>query len=178
VSTSALSATEQTQILTRPRPRQLPVDHPILGRVIIRDQAQLRARILEKALQDMSVTEWVGALNERVFFWLDPRRLGQLLAARDNRARPHDVLTIDTASLVGRYHDRIRLSAINSGATLFPNAAQRGSFTFRAIKDYPTGERQGRHPAIAELTILGGVPDIADHVTGVERRPAAAAQPV
>jgi hypothetical protein len=66
-----------------------------------------------------------------VFFWLAPRRLEQLLAARGNRSRPHDVVTVDTASLVRRH-------------------------------------RPG-HAAIAELAVVGGVPDIAGHVVSVQR---------
>ena len=178
VSTSALNADDQAQILTRPRPRWVPVIHPELGSVSIRDQAPLRAHILEKVLQGMSVEEWVGMLNERVFFWLSRRRLEQLLVARNNRRRPHDVLVVDTASLVSRYRDQIRLSAVNSGATLYPGAPVRGHFTFLTIEDYPYEElRRRRSPgaAVAELTVLGGVSDIASHVITVERHPAAAA---
>jgi hypothetical protein len=107
-----------------------------------------------------------------VFFWLDPRRLEQLLAARGNRGRPHDVLTVDTASLVRRHRERIRLSPINSGAALYPGAPPRGLFTFSTIEDYPYAERRrhrSRHAAIAELAAVGGVPDITDHVVSVQR---------
>lgn len=62
---------------------------------------------------------------------LDPRGLEQLLAARGNRGRPHDVLTVDTASRVRRHRPR--------------------------------------HATIAELAVVGGVPDIADHVVSVQR---------
>jgi hypothetical protein len=176
VSTSGLGPAEQHAILSRPRASRLPIDHPLLGPVVIRDQTPLRAHILEKVLHGMTTGQWLGTLNERVFFWLHPQRLNQLLAARRNRGRPHDVLTVDTASLVGRYHDRIRLSAINSGATLFPGAPARGPLTFAAIEDYPYAERLRRrtpHTAVVELAVLGGVPDIADHVVSVQRRLAA-----
>jgi hypothetical protein len=107
-----------------------------------------------------------------VFFWLDPRRLEQLLTARGSRGRPHDVLTVDTASLVRRHRERVRLPPINSGAALYPGALPRGLFTFSTIEDYPYAERRRHHPrhaAIAELAVVGGVPDTADHVVSVQR---------
>jgi hypothetical protein len=96
---------------------------------------------------------WLGTLSERVFSWLHPQRLTQLLDARRNRGRPHDVLTVDTASLVGRYHDRIRLSAINSGATLFPGHPRAGrspsprSRTTRTPSGGGTAPRTPRSPS-------------------------------
>lgn len=173
VSTSAHSPSEQVEILSRPRPRALSIDHPLFGRAVIRDQTPLRAHILERVLLGMSVEQWLATLNDRVFFWLHPQRLNQLLDARRNRGRPHDVLVVDTASLIAKHHDRIELSAINSGATLFPGAPARGPFTFRTIEDYPYAERRRHHTpqtAVVELAVLGGVPDIADHVVNVHRR--------
>ncbi|HEY1919214.1 MAG TPA: hypothetical protein VGH27_26895 [Streptosporangiaceae bacterium] len=170
VSTSALHPDEQAAILSRPRPRMLSVEHPLLGRVTLRDQTPLRAHILGNVLTDMTARQWLSALNERVFFWLHPQRLDQLLNARRNRGRAHDVLVIDTARLVGAHQRRIELSAINSGATLYPNAPQRGSHTFQAIERYPFAERlrsrtvQG---AVVELAVPGGVRNIADHIVDV-----------
>lgn len=160
-------------ILDRPRTQSFELTHPRLGPVVIRDQLPLRPGILARKLTGLTVAQWLAILNDRVFFWLDQRRLNTLLNARVNRGRPHDVLTVDTASLVATWADRIALSPLNSGATLFPNAAPRGPDTFRAIADYPydTLRRQrGPANAIAELAVIGGVPDLAKHVVRVERR--------
>ncbi|MFY9929272.1 MAG: hypothetical protein WAK82_14810 [Streptosporangiaceae bacterium] len=108
-----------------------------------------------------------------MFFWLHPKRLTTLLQSRPNRGAEHDVLIIDTASLVATHHDRIRLSPINSGATQWPSAPPRGTQTFRTIEDYPfTERRRGRtlDNAIAELAVTGGIADIAAHVVTVQRR--------
>ena len=151
---------------------QLVDRHPRLGQVVIRDQVP-RPHILAQKLTGLTVGQWLAILNDRVFFWLDPHRLDTLLNARLNRDRTHDVLTVDTASLVATYADQVRLSPLNSGATLFPNAAPRGPDTFRTIDAYPydTLRRQrGPRGAIAELAVIGGVPDIAKHVIQVERR--------
>lgn len=170
VSTSALNPGEQASILSRPRSRRLSIEHPLLGAVTLRDQTPLRAHILEKVLIDMTAQQWLTALNERVFFWLHPQRLDQLLRARRNLGRPHDVLVVDTASLIAAHDPRIRLSPINSGAALYPNAPKRGTHTFQTIEDYPFGERLRRRTpqtAVVELAVLGGVRDLAGHVTDV-----------
>jgi len=180
VSTSALDPDEQTAILSRPRPRTLTLDHPLLGRATLRDQTPLRAHILDQALTDMTTEQWLAALNERVFFWLHPQRLYQLLGARRNRGRSHDVLVIDTASLVSAHDRRIRLSAINSGAALYPNAPERGTRTFQTIEDYPFAERLRRRTlqtAVVELAVSGAVRDIADHTVDLYRVPAPAQTP-
>jgi hypothetical protein len=180
VTTSALDPEEQTAILSRPRPRALTIEHPLLHRATLRDQTPLRPHILDKVLTDMTAQQWLSALNERVFFWLHPHRLDQLLRASRNRGRPHDVLVIDTASLVSAHDRRIRLSAINSGATLYPNAPARGTHTFQTIGDYPFAERlRGRTPrsAVVELAVSGAVRDIADHLIEVYQVPAPPSSP-
>jgi hypothetical protein len=123
----------------------------------------------------MTAQQWLSALNERVFFWLHPQRLDQLRHARRNRGRAHDVLVIDTASLLGAHGPRVQLSAINSGSTLYPNAPQRGTGTFQPIRDYPYAERlRGRTPqtAVVELAVPGGVRDLAGHVIDQYQVPA------
>jgi hypothetical protein len=174
VSTSGLSPDEQAASLGRPRRRALTIDHPVLGKVTLRDQTPLRDHILDRVLVDMTVQQWLSALNERAFFWLHPQRLDQLLNAQRNRGRRHDVLVIDTASLVSAHGHRVQLSAINSGSTLYPNAPQRGTQTFQAIEDYPFAERIGRRTpqaAVVELAVCGGVRNISEHVIETYRTP-------
>jgi hypothetical protein len=174
VSTSTLGPGEQAAILSRPRAKAVTIEHPLLGRATLRDQTPLRAHILDKVLTDMTAQQWLSALNERVFFWLHPQRLDQLLNARRNRGRSHDVLVIDTAGLVAAHDPSIRLSAINSGSTLYPNAPRRGTQTFQTIEDYPFMQRiRHRTPqaAVVELAVTGGVRDIADHMIDTYRVP-------
>jgi hypothetical protein len=95
------------------------------------------------------------------------------LAACRYRNQIHDVLTVDTGSLVRAHAGRIRLSPINSGATLYPNAPARGTQTFLPIEDYPWREHHRRKTisrAVTELAVIDGVPDIVDHIVRVERR--------
>lgn len=160
-------------LLATRRTSSVRLDHPELGPVVVRDQLPLRPHILETRLVGMTVAQWVAELNRRTYFWLRPERLDELLRARSYRGRSHDVLVVDTARLVAAHLDRIELSPVNSGATLWPNAAVRGRGTFLPIADYPFDRRlaaRGAAGAIAELTVVGGVPDLADHVVAVERR--------
>lgn len=172
LETSGLSDAEQADLLGRRRATSTMIDHPVYGQITIRDQAPLREDNLAKSLTDMNITEWLHTLNDRVFFWLHPDRLHRLLGARLYRNRQHDVLTIDTRSLVKNHVENIRLSPINSGATIFPDPAKRGSTTFLPIDQYPFAERRkGRNVAnaVTELAVIGGVPDLAMHVVRVDR---------
>lgn len=171
VETSGLPAAQQAQLLELRRATSTAIDHPVYGQVTIRDQAPLRPDNLAKSLTDMTISEWLRTLNERVFFWLHPDRLHGLLGARLYRNRQHDVLTIDTRSLVETHFEKIRLSPINSGATIFPNAAMRGSMTFQPIDQYPFADRRSGKElanAVTELAVIGGVPDVAKHVVRVD----------
>ncbi len=154
-------------ILAHRRRRPVCIDHPVLGDVTVRDQSPFHRRIVEAVLVDMTVPQWLATLNGRVYFWFHPERLAALLQSRPNRNSEHDVLTLDTASLVAAHHDQIRLSAINSGAAQWPSAPPRGLRTFLTIEHCPfTERRRGRtlDSAIAELAVIGVVPDIAAHV--------------
>jgi frataxin-like iron-binding protein CyaY len=160
-------------VLNRHRPDNITLQHPSGGVVVVRDQAPLRQIFLAKCLHGMTSQEWLDVLNGRVFFWLHPEKLGQLLNARRYRKHAHDVLAVDTASLLDSHAERIRLSAINSGATLYPNAPRRGPDTFQHVADYPfTQYRKSRtlREAVIELAVIDGVSDIDKHTIRVERR--------
>jgi hypothetical protein len=127
---------------------------------------------LSKCLTDgLTPEEWFKILNGRAFFWLSRKRLRRLLGARAYRNRPQTVLTVDTRSLVAAHRDRIELSSLNSGATIY-NPQPRGRDTFRPIDDYPFDERRKTRSvehSVVELVVLGGVPDIADHLIAAHR---------
>jgi len=159
--------------LTERRPHSITAEHPTLGCVTIRDQAPLRLQFLERCLTDMSVVQWLAILNDRVFFWLHPDKLDKLLGARLYRSSEQDVLVINTKSLLDAHEARVRLSPVNSGATLYPNATARGSDTFTTIEDYPYAAHRRKKTvpkAVTELAVIDGVHDICDHVIRVERR--------
>ena len=159
-------------ILSTRRAHAVQLTHPVLGAVTVRDQAPLRPEVLRPCLTDLSVAQWLSLLNNRVFFWLHLSRVSTLLSGRRNRDLEHDVIAVDTASLVEAHGQRIRLSPINSGAALYPNAAPRGSQTFHTIADYPYEQRRRTRvvsASIAELAVADGVRDIAGHTVRVQR---------
>ena len=172
VETASIPESEKEALLSHRRPTSIRIPHAVLGDVVIRDQGPLNIKHLEPKLTDVSLSGWLDILNERVFFWLHPDKLAGLLTARRYKNSLQDVLTLDTRSMLESVGDRVRLSPINSGAALYPNATPRGTQTFVPISGYDyVARRRARGPvnAIVELAVVGGVLDIADHVTSVRR---------
>jgi hypothetical protein len=171
LSTSALldlfevDGDRRTEIESARRPRSVTIDHPLHGTAVIRDQIPLIPTILERCLVGMTPGEWCETLNRRVFFWTEEERLNKLLSARAYRERPHDVLTLDTESLVEAHEEAITLAHLNTGTTVF-RAPERGPETFRRIADYPIEN----HRRVVELAVDGKIDDIEAHTLRVESR--------
>lgn len=163
----------RTQLLAAHRPARVTICSDRYGEAVIRDQIPLRESLLARVLQDDLIpADWYRMLNSFTFFWPTEQRLRTLLAAQAYRDRVHTVLTVDTERLLDLHGERVRLSPINSGSTLF-NPRPRGQATFRTVEAYPYREmRQHRGPAgaIAEVAVLGGVEPIEPILVRVERR--------
>lgn len=161
------------ELTTKRRPASVKITHPVHGDAVIRDQIPMHDRHLESCLQGgLTVREWHDRLNERVFFWLTEQRLEKLLCAKSYRDQEHVVLTLETAPLIADHFDRIELCPMNSGCTMpFPHP--RGAGTFLPIPSYPYAEWRSRRralEAVVELTVIGGVPNVADYVLEVSAR--------
>jgi hypothetical protein len=129
-------------------------------------------RALRKCLRDMTPTQWYEFLNRKVFFWVTERRVETLLAARRYRRGEHTVITLDTASVLGRHMERITLSPINSGSTLY-KPQPRGRNTFLPLHRYPFVDRRkkrGIPNAVAELAVEYAMIDVPSHTIRVEHR--------
>lgn len=161
----------RTEILRQRRPASVELHHSVLQPAVVRDQIPLQVTSLERCLTDMTLEQWLDTLNSRVFFWLDEPHLETLLSAKAYRDDAHDVLTVDTAALIRRDAEKIRLSPINSGSTIY-NARPRGSSTFLPIEEYPFDEQRKKRGknAIIELAVEGGVQNIEEVALRVERR--------
>lgn len=154
------------------RPERVTICHSQYGVATIRDQKPMSTRGLEKSLQGVDVGGWCHMLNGKVFFWVSEARLNRLLAARAYRDMVHTVLELDTKKLIRVHGERILLSAINSGSTLF-NPVARGRGTFLAIEAYPFhhwAKRRRLIDAVVELTVDYSVPCISDYVVSVTER--------
>jgi hypothetical protein len=162
----------RTAILQRARRTSIPLDHPVLGRAVVRDQGPLK--FLDQCLTPGTTPqEYLDALNGRVFFWLTHERLRRLLGAARYRARPQIVLHLDTTELLRRHGERVQLAPYNTGDLHVPTLPPRGSNVFIDVDDYPysswRAKRGQRRDAIVELTVRHALPDATELTTRVER---------
>ena len=174
LSTSALldlygiTGEERDRIERTRRPEATSITHADYGQLFITDQRPMTDATLGPALIDMTPAEWYAHLNARVFFWVGEARLERLL--NTYRERDKFVLVLDTAKVMARHAAQTMLSPINSGFSL-RYAQKRGRATFLPLADYPFEQwvkTRGRADAVAECTILGGVPNVEELL--VEKR--------
>lgn len=151
------------------RPEKVLVGSANFG-IVIRDQKPMIPSRLKDALIDGTTpSEWYKFLNGRVFMWARQERLYGLLGAKQYRNLEHDVLTIDSKSLIEAYSDKVWLCRMNSGNT-FPVPHPRGLVDFKRIPDYPTKKLSGAPlKEVVEIVIDYSIPDIAKFVIEVRR---------
>jgi hypothetical protein len=163
---------ERDALLRSRRPQSVPLDRDGLPGAVLRDQKPMNDAALDRCLQGgLTPSDWYELLNSRSFFWLSRQRIWRLLQARAYRGKPQTVLTIDTRGLVAAHRQRIWLSPINSGSTLF-KPQPRGAATFMRIANFPFQARAAtRRPEnnVVELVVDHSVPDLAEHVLAVHR---------
>lgn len=151
------------------RREKVTVTVPGQDAIVLRDQKPMSQTKLETCLPEgITPAQWCRFLNRKVFFWATNERLESLLNARPYADLEHDVLTLDTASLVARHAGRTRLCRMNSGSTT-PYATPRDFSIFQSITAYPVNTRGNPRREVAEVLVDYSVPDVADHVIGVKR---------
>lgn len=154
------------------RPELVVIEHQKHGRAVIRDQKPMREKTLLKCLDGETPRRWYEFLNKRVFLWATSHRLESLLKARAYRNKEHIVLKVDTAKLLSRYGEKVLLSPINSGSTIY-RPVRRNVRLFQPPRGYPFEERKrkrGISNAVAEFAFDYAIPDIRKYVVRVERR--------
>lgn len=163
---------ERSRLFRKRRPESVPLVRSGLPGAMLRDQKPMSDSQLERCLRDgFTPAAWYELLNSRSFFWLSRDRIWRLLGASAYRNKAQTVLTLDTHGVVSAHRDRIWLSPINSGSTLF-NARPRGRDTFARISDFPFESRAAtRRPPenVVELLVEHSVPDVRHHVMAVHR---------
>lgn len=164
-----VKGTDRAQFESEHRPEKMEILPGNSHKILIRDQKPMPPGRLAKALKDGITTEdWYRIINNKVFFWASESRLYRLLNARAYRNLEHEVLTIDTASLVRAYSERIWLCHMNSGNT-WPKPHARGANTFCRIPDYPVKRSENPVKEVVELVVDYSVPDISKYVVEVRR---------
>lgn len=160
----------RTEIESRHRPKSVEVTGGGLPRAVVRDQIPMSDSGLKRALPDrLSPADWYELLNAKAFFWLSEERLHKLTNAKAYRDREHDVLEVDTRSLIGAHRDSIWFCPINSGCTK-PMPHPRDETIFARIAEYPYAhwrKRRSRRERVVELAVDHSVEDICDHVRRV-----------
>jgi hypothetical protein len=160
----------RTEVETKRRKNEVPIEHPKYGKVIINDNMPLSEKALSQCLDDhLLPSDWLRILNSRVFFWASEERLNGLLNARFNRNRAREVIIVDTLSLTRAHAQHIDLCPINSGSTI-RKPSRRGLSTFTPMIKHSFNDwrkLRGGRDEIQEVTVIGQVLDIADHTLDV-----------
>lgn len=160
----------RTDIESRHRPKSVEVAGDGLPRAVVRDQIPMSDAGLKRALPvHISPSDWYELLNAKAFFWLSEERLHKLTNAKAYRDREHDVLEVDTRSLIDAHRDSIWFCPINSGCTK-PMPHPRDETIFARIAEYPYAHwrtRRSRQERVVELAVDHSVDDIRDHVRRV-----------
>lgn len=166
----AIKPPRRTAIESQHRPESVEVTCDGLPRAVVRDQIPMSDAGLRRALPNhLTPADWYRLLNDKAFFWLSEDRLHKLTNAKAYRDREHDVLEVDTRSLIETHRDAIWLCPINSGCTK-PIPHPRDETIFARIPDYPYShwrERRSRRDRVVELAVDYSVEDIRDHVRRV-----------
>ena len=161
---------KRTEIESQHRPKSVEVRGDGLPRAVVRDQIPMSDADLRRALPDhLSPADWYELLTAKAFFWLSEDRLHSLTNARAYRDQEHDVLEVDTRSLIEAHRDAIWLCPMNSGCTK-PMPHPRDETIFARISDYPYShwrKRRARQDRVVELAVDHSVPDIREHVRRV-----------
>lgn len=149
------------------RDKMLSVPYGGPDQIVLRDQRPMPPERLRRALTDGTTPEeWYQLINGKVFFWAEHHRLVRLLNAygRDE----HDVLILDTRSLVTAHLENVWLCHMNSGTTR-PMFHPRGVHIFKRIQDFPAKKSGKPVKDVVEVLVDRGVPDIAEHTLEVLR---------
>ena len=176
LSTSALldlysiQGDARTRLERKHRPRSVEVNAKGLPGAVIRDQMPMSDSGLRRCLPSrMTPGDWYVLLNTKAFFWFSEARLHKLTGARAYRDREHDVLEVDSRSLIEEHRARIWLCPINSGCTK-PMPRARDESVFARIEEYPYSywrSKRRRQERVVELAVDCGVLDIRRHVRRV-----------
>ncbi len=151
------------------RPEKVPIG-PVGQQIVLRDQKPMSPeRIADALIDGTTPQQWYRFLNGRVFMWAEEKRLHGLLKARPYRNLEHDVLTIDTASLMAEYAPSVWLCRLNSGNT-WPMPHPRGMADFLRVGAYPMKARVAKpQKAVVEVVVDNAISNIADFVVEVRR---------
>ena len=157
---------------------------------VIRDQGPLNEETLKKQLAHQSrlrsgiptLEESHRRQNDRVFFFPTKEKAEELAEKYRKKGAPQKILVVCTKSLIEAHRERIELAAYNSGSTEHQgeDVVSKGwekwhDELFLPLDDYDYEhwlKKRGRNGGpVREVTVRGGVPDIAKHLVDMDSCP-------
>jgi hypothetical protein len=155
IEAADLDTDEKSRLLTLPR-RSAIVLHVGDQLVVLRDQEPLfRRRDLTSVIGDgMTVADWVGYLNRRVYLFTRRSAMEKLLDKYVTRDGAQDVISLSPLRLVRVAQQQLELAAQNTGAIARRAGPQKHRDTFLPLTRFPD-----REPA--EVTIVDGLDDLS-----------------
>ena len=162
-----IEGSERNDIESDWRPKSVPIQHPIHGTAVIRDQWPMPPEHLTRGLNGITPQQWYQFINRKAFLWLSEKRLMRMLNAAPYRNTAFDVLSLDTRSFVAEYIERIEVCPINSGFAMpmFGKVTPRSFESFQTIEGRAATQGLG---GLAELTVDYAAPDAWRFVASVE----------
>jgi hypothetical protein len=147
-----------------PRTANVEVDDGSGHPATVRDQRQMLRAAIEDHLDGVDLREWLGIVNERVYFYARQKDLTTLLT-RYQESEGQDVMVMDTARLLAAAPGRVEVTEVTSAAPVpWTRCPCRGRGTFVPIERY-----QGNVADIEEVTVVGGLEQVGPLVTRVVR---------
>jgi hypothetical protein len=130
----------------------------------VRDQRPLIRGKLEQHLDGVDLASWLALVNDRVWLFAQQKSLTTMLS-RYVPQGGQDVVVFDTAKLLASARGRVEV-VTDDLAALQPwaNCPCRGLDTFVPIERY-----RGSATDVAEVVVVGGIPDVTGLVSRVVR---------
>lgn len=122
--------------------------------------------LAQLAFQGARITleDWWSRMSGRVFLWASWERQQEYVA----RHVPRDLLVIDTRSLVAKHRWSVQLCAHDNHFNHGTGDPDHGNLFLGISEWYRYWRRHGLEKLpVVEFTVLGCIPDIADHVVRV-----------
>ena len=147
---------------------------------VIRDQEPLNVdkllRYIKYQGNRITLERWLERQSERVFFFVSEKVARSMADKYEKKGQSQTMIVVNTESLVNAHHDKIDLSAYNSGfnRTDPKDPAARPRWyklyheMFLPIDEYPYDtwcdrRRKPTESPIVEVTVRGCVPDLKTH---------------
>jgi Family of unknown function (DUF7002) len=158
-----LDEAARERLMTEPRPE--PVTFTVDGTTVtLSGQQQLLKRADLGSLMDdgMTIADWIGVLNQRVYLFTDVVAMKKALARNLELSGAQELITFSPLKFIEACRPRVELSAQSSGAIARATSTKKRKDTFVSVGLFPGSKRP------SEVTVVDGIDDLST-VAFVER---------